>query len=301
MRTRAYPHILHALAAGVDSPTLHAGWRLPRGWLGEDQCVAHLVCARERAGEVESLAFEQAPGSGVAGTGDCGEAADSRHRCKAADEGGHGGGADALAPRGRGEGIADLDTSLAVGRAVGADIADDLGVSAADDEPDGRQDGGRAGVEVAKGDTHGLRDPVVQGSFFKCVHDLPAVEHAVSDAAGDRLNRHASGLDGPAALPVSGIRNSWLCDVRFPFPVPALRTDPNQPHSHASPAPAMTHSPAAGGVGLGVAPGPWPGIGKKGASFELLADGPWAEAVMGLILYGAGSRWGVRRPGWRRR
>src|ERR1700751_1543524 len=109
------------MAASSCSNTSRRFWlgrRLPRDRLGEDQCVADLACARERAGEAESLAFEQAPGSGVAGTGDRGEAADSRHRGKAPDEGGHGGGADALAPRGRGEGIADLDTALTVGRAV---------------------------------------------------------------------------------------------------------------------------------------------------------------------------------------
>ena len=62
---------------------------------------------------------------------------------------------------------------------------------------------------------HGLRDPVVQGSFFKRAGDRPAVEHGLSDAASDRLERHASGLDGPAALPVSRIWNGWLCHVRF--------------------------------------------------------------------------------------
>jgi hypothetical protein len=68
--------------------------------LAEAQCVAHLVCARNRASEVESLPFKQAAGSGVLHTGNRGQPADSGHRRQALDEGGHGGGAHALASLG---------------------------------------------------------------------------------------------------------------------------------------------------------------------------------------------------------
>ena len=85
---------------------------------------------------MEHLAFEQAPGSGVLGTGDCRQPTDSGRRREASDEGGHGGGADAFASRGRGQAVTDLDAALTVARAVGPQIADGLVISAADDKPD---------------------------------------------------------------------------------------------------------------------------------------------------------------------
>jgi hypothetical protein len=57
-----------------------------RGQLAEAPCVAHLVCARKWAHDVESLAFEQAPGSGVLVIGDRGNPADPRHRRQAPDQ-----------------------------------------------------------------------------------------------------------------------------------------------------------------------------------------------------------------------
>ncbi len=119
-------------------------------------------------------------------------------------------------PRADGARVADLDTALAVGRAVGAQIANDRSVSAADDEPDGWQHSGRAGVDVADGRAHGLGDPVVQGSFLELARDRSAVEHGLGDAASDRPEPHASGLDGPPALPVSGAWTCWLCHGSFP-------------------------------------------------------------------------------------
>jgi hypothetical protein len=58
--------------------------------------------------------------------------------------------------------VADLNAALAVRRAVGPQIAEDPSIGAADDEPDSRQYGSRAGVDVADGNPHGLRDPLVQ-------------------------------------------------------------------------------------------------------------------------------------------
>jgi hypothetical protein len=106
---------------------------LPPDRLAEAQCVAHLVCARNRASEVESLPFKQAAGSGVLHTGNRGQPADPGHRRQALDEGGHGGSAHTLASRGRGEAVADLNTAFTVGRAVGPQIAEDPFISAADD------------------------------------------------------------------------------------------------------------------------------------------------------------------------
>jgi len=98
---------------------------------------------------------------------------------------------------------------------MGSQVADDLPVSVADGEPDGRQDGGRAGVDVTDGDAHGLGNPVVQGSLLKRARNRFAVEHGLSHAARDGPQRYASGLDGPAPLPVGGIWNRWLCHVGF--------------------------------------------------------------------------------------
>ena len=133
-----------------------------------------------------------------------------------ADQGGHGGGTDALPSRRRGESVADLDAALAVGRPMGPEIAEDLTISAADHEPHGRQDSGRAGVDVADGRAHGSRDSVVPGSFLKRAGDRSAIQHGLCDAARDRLQRQTSGVDRPAALPVSGIWTWWLCHVRLP-------------------------------------------------------------------------------------
>lgn len=119
--------------------------------LAEGQGVAHLVCTGKWTRDVESLAFEQAPGSRVVGTGDGGEPTDPRNRRKASDQGGNGGGTDALPSRGWGKAVADLDAALAVGRAVGPDVTEDLSVSAAGDEPDGRQDGCQSGESGTAG------------------------------------------------------------------------------------------------------------------------------------------------------
>ncbi len=100
--------------------------------------------------------------------------------------------------------------------ALGPQIADYPSISAADDEPDGRQDGGRAGVDVTDGNAHGLGDPVVPGSRLERARDRPAREHVFRDAASNRLEQHVSGVDGPLALPVSGATNGWLCHVRLP-------------------------------------------------------------------------------------
>jgi hypothetical protein len=75
---------------------------------------------------VEPLPFEQAPG--VLGTGDRGKPPDSWLLRQAPDEGGYSGGTDALAARRRGEAVADLDAALAVGQAMGPQIAEDPSV-----------------------------------------------------------------------------------------------------------------------------------------------------------------------------
>src|SRR4029077_11516450 len=115
------------------------------------------------------------------------------------------------------ESVADLDTALAVGRPVGPQIAEDPPISAADYEPDGRQDGGRAGVDVADGRAHRSGDSVVPGPFLKRAGDRSAVEYGLCDVASDRLQRHTSGVDRPAALPVGGIWTCWLCHVHLPL------------------------------------------------------------------------------------
>ena len=99
---------------------------------------------------------------------------------------------------------------------MGPQIAEDTFISAADDEPDGWQDGGRAGVDVADCDAHGLGDPVVQGSRLERARDRAAREHVFRDAASDRLEQYIPGINGPLALPVSGAWNRWLCHVRLP-------------------------------------------------------------------------------------
>jgi len=107
---------------------------------------------------------------------------------------------------------------------VGPQIAEDLPVSAADDEPDGGHQGGRAGVDVADGNAHGLGDPVVQRSRLKLVRDPPAGEHLPGHAPGDRLEHHTPGVDDPAPLPVTGVKGFRLCHVRLPpATLPACR------------------------------------------------------------------------------
>jgi hypothetical protein len=65
-------------------------------------------------------------------------------------------------------------------------------------------------------------NPVMQGAVFEVARDRAAAEHGLCDAAGHWLERHGSSVDGPAALPVSGIWRYWPCHLAFlPMALPA--------------------------------------------------------------------------------
>ena len=78
--------LAHAFRVCLGAPPLDEWQMSIERWLEPDQlaeaqCVAHLVWARKRTREAESLAFEQAPGSRVFGTRNRSKLADPRHLC----------------------------------------------------------------------------------------------------------------------------------------------------------------------------------------------------------------------------